>query len=827
VLSTLLLPLAAVVGLSLPASATPVASPATSTSAPGDVVGLLRVEASESSSFLLRGTLPLPRGAWTQPDTQEPFVVLDHDGKQVTTQCEVVSRYASQQDGVDVAEVMAYVQRPPGAQPGDDLAYRVVYQPHAVPADPPASVTSLQGVSSLPGNLKTLLANPYSLVIEARDVFGNSYLALPLQGTGTKTLLKHGPMASQLRVATTLVPAPPKSGPKGTLPHHLGVTVYLTTNHADAKLGVELRFHNAHSGLDKADPLDDPLGRLYFESINLYVPDGWFFVQDYLDPFLSLPTTMPYGYRGFPLVAATSQGMHGMDWQSQFHRRLMLTPDDQIGPAQARLRGAGLGFATRGTSPTSGAQLWSWWNLQTARWFPQSHLLPSLDHVPAGEIDAKLAAKKAELEQHLKYGTATGSYPVYATVLGHAHPYGVKYGGMTSGTDIHLNDGIKTVERGSLDGYNAILLALRMNADRMPNVLTNANGEPSTVNDWLIDVPGGKSYVPFKCFHTPSLDSQDPFGVYLAPTFQKDFVESQGLAAPFVSELAQYEPMDFQHLVRFTRLAKALAWVANDSLAKDELRAQAEVFHLSYHPFYNTPGGYPQSTGLRFDLEYIAQNGPVGFTFGRGEGWGLDCAVAAYATGTPEWRAQHRPWIDAIAAALRDGQSACTGFIQSTLASKFFGGDLRARQIIEQSIVENALRGMIETVYRGQDAVWTNELEETLRKSLYSMLNPMAWAPGQTAPWAFAAVGPKDEGAPPFCSIADVPAGGHSSYTDHYQNWSSFAYGFELTGDPVFLQFAELQIGGDLVGFSLADGADNVENRAALLALLQHALGML
>jgi hypothetical protein len=819
VLSSLLATLFAVIGAAAPAAAP--ASP----SAAAEVVGVLRVEAPATSSFLLRGTLPLPEGAWGDIGAKEPFVVLDYDGAAVPTQCEVVSRYASAQDGVDVAEVLARVTRPPGKKAGDKLQYEVAYQPHAVPANPGPSVASLKSVSSLPANLKALLSNPYSIAIAARDVFGNAYVALPLL-SGKKTLLKHGPMEAELRVATSLVPAPPVSGPQGTLPHHLGVTVYLTTNSKDSKLGIDLRFHNAHSGLDPNDPMDDPMGRLYFESITLYAPDGWFYVQDFLDPFLSLPVDLAFGYRAFPLVSATSEGLHGMDWQAQFHRRLMLVPDDKIVEASAQLRGAGLGFATRGASPTSGGPLWSWWNPQTARWFPQSHRLPSLEHASASELDGKLSSEFSQLQQSLQSGTATGTYPLLSKVLGHAHPYGIKYGGMTSGVEIHIYEGIQTLERASLAGYNTARIAMRMIADRMPNVLKNGDAEPSCVEDWLLPLGAGKYYVPFSCFNTPSLSGQDPFGVYAAPTFQTDYVESLGLDAPFVDELAGYDAFDLQHLIRYTRLAKMLVWLENDSLAKDDIKAQAEVFHLSYHQHYNSPGQYVQSTGLLHDLEYIAANGASGFSFGRGEGWGLDSAAAAYATGTNAWRSEHRPWLDEIAGALRDGQSACTGFIQSTLASKIFDGDLRARQIIEQAIVENALLGLIETVYRGKHAGWTADLEHTLRLSTYSMIHPMAWGPGQTSPWAYSAVGPKTEGAPPYCSLAEVPSEGHSSYMDNYQNWSSFAYGFELTGDPIFLQFAQMQIGGDLPGYLLAAGADNVENRAALLALVETALGM-
>ena len=74
---------------------------------------------------------------------------------------------------------------------------------------------------------------------------------------------------------------------------------------------------------------------------------------------------------------------------------------------------------------------------------------------------------------------------------------------------------------------------------------------------------------------------------------------------------------------------------------------------------------------------------------------------------------------------------------------------------------------------------------------------------------------------PIYC--AGPPADGLSVNSwDLYQSWSSFAYGFELTGDPVFLVRAEQMIGNtDLLGQLELGYLNNLENRAALIALLQ------
>jgi hypothetical protein len=52
--------------------------------------------------------------------------------------------------------------------------------------------------------------------------------------------------------------------------------------------------------------------------------------------------------------------------------------------------------------------------------------------------------------------------------------------------------------------------------------------------------------------------------------------------------------------------------------------------------------------------------------------------------------------------------------------------------------------------------------------------------------------------------------------------WSSFAYGFELTGDKIFLKRAlEMNGGSQLQGAMQGSGFGNLENRFAILALSQ------
>ncbi|MCI0410246.1 MAG: hypothetical protein L0191_17090 [Acidobacteria bacterium] len=117
-------------------------------------------------------------------------------------------------------------------------------------------------------------------------------------------------------------------------------------------------------------------------------------------------------------------------------------------------------------------------------------------------------------------------------------------------------------------------------------------------------------------------------------------------------------------------------------------------------------------------------------------------------------------------------------------------------------------------------------MREIARRSLYAFIGAMSWFPGERGPWRYTGLGPLDPNLPIWCSRAEMPP---DSWTagdiEAYQDWSSFAYGYQLTGDPLFLEYARIQSGArdlpDLLGHMLEAGLDNLENRAALLALVQ------
>jgi len=220
-------------------------------------------------------------------------------------------------------------------------------------------------------------------------------------------------------------------------------------------------------------------------------------------------------------------------------------------------------------------------------------------------------------------------------------------------------------------------------------------------------------------------------------------------------------------------------------------------------------------------MQNYVQNYPgLGVGYGRGESWGLDAVLCAYATANDAWRADLLPWTRNLVAMLERGQSTCSGIIQSSPQYSVFNSQYRCRQSIEAAIMENALTGLRETVLEGVDPTAEASLNEVLRRAFYAMVSPYVWSDVHRGPWAMMATGPFDMAAAPFCTT--IPADGNYGFADHYQAWSSLAYAYELTHDPLFLEKASQMLGGaDLVSTLTGNPLVNWQNRAALTQLAE------
>jgi len=361
------------------------------------------------------------------------------------------------------------------------------------------------------------------------------------------------------------------------------------------------------------------------------------------------------------------------------------------------------------------------------------------------EDDASLGVRA----QQVANGEA-GPWPAQEIGLGWAHPWGIQQGGMVSGLEIHLYEGLTTLSAASTNGYRFAQLVHRMLTDRQRNVFFNANGVPARMEEYVMPHPQG-AVLPVWWFGGPMLWAADPWGVTSSPSFQRDAVAALGRQPPWEGTLLDYETIDAEHLIRYTRMAKALAWLGNDAIAKDDIRGQAESVRFGYNMYRQDH--YPQGvivTGMYFDRRYVDQNPHWGISYGRAEGWGLDTMCAAYSLADPGWRADVRPWFDQVIDLLRDGQTDCTGIIQATPLTNVFNAQYRCRQSIEAGISENAIVGMRESVFRGDNQQKVSETNAVLQKAFYAMISSYVWDEVGHGPWALFGVGGSNTDLPPF-----------------------------------------------------------------------------
>lgn len=775
---------------------------------PGRTVARVEIFPPPATTFVLQATVPVPRATFPMVGGQSPFAFRDLDGTLVGAQTEIVSRYAENAAGADVVEICARVHAPVNPSSVVPTSYDVVYWPHT---EPPIQLHAA---------VDELLHTDRAIVFKSRDVFGNVY---ELNALGTNLpvkVMRRGHAITELRRHGSMMPTAPHGGANATLPHLFGIHTYLRTFGSAPFFELDVRVHNGHSGLLQGPAYDDPLGTVYFDGLAMELPAGWLVREASPDTASAGPDTLG-DHEIYWIIARQGGGkMHVMHRQAQAIRRFVVYRAEDELQAAAYVRDANLGFCRPGTN-AQGETLYSWWNADTARYSTQRRRLPDLSHVPIGQLRGELEADANTLAYSLRTGLATG-YPVLSGALGWANPIGVEHGGMAGGDGIVFYKGVEALWAGTNAGWRALVMEHRMYTDRQPDALYNDDGEPTDYAQWVVHDWSG-AWLPVWCFLTPLLWAADPFGFTTAPTFQITAVTQQNRKPAYDAPLESFDPIDLEHFVRYTAPAKALAWIGNDSLAKDALMLCAQLFRLSYNDLPNSQWGYHIVTGLGADEEYVTQYPGMGLVFGRLESWGLDAVISTYALADPNWRARVKPWFDRITRVLERGQSQCSGIIQAYVYEQLFNGQYRSRQSIEQAITENMLVSLRESVYLNADPVLAHKVDVMLSKSLYAMVSPPCWNNAAHAPWTKLALGDADYTHPPFCGA--TPSNGFADGGDSYQTWCSFAWGYDLTGDPIFLLRAAEMAGAStpaaLRAALHAAGTDNLGNRAALIALLQ------
>ena len=797
----------------------------------GATVAQLETVLPSGASFVLHGTIPVPPGI-VMPDAGTlPIAILDADGTPVPTQAEIVSRYANDTDGADVVELIARVKAPEGASAGDRATYAVTALAEPIPRIAPEEQTTaalVEGPAGLPNSVNSLLTSGSGIFLRSSDVHGHPYKVDLLDPNSATKVTKFGLAKAEVRTYAPMLPITPVEGANGTLPHLFGVHAYIETTANEEVVLLDLRVNNAPANTLSDTDLDDVVNRIYFGELELDLPSGWTALQAFPDPGMGANETVG-GRNLISLVGPLAGGAkHMMPMQSQMVRRLALCKTDATDRAIEMLSAEGLAFCTPAMDIQTGQDTWSWQNEITARYLAQSFQLPSLEHLGLDNVRNQLNNRFLQIKDVFDAGTDLGDYPIRSSRLGWAHPYGVPYGGMTSGFEIHLFEGVDTVAARSIEGYRHFELLHRMHTDRQPNALWRLDGEPASFQDWFVEqgAEGETSYVPMN-YYMKLLGGNDPIGIKSPPMAQVEAAANLGLEPDYQADLLGFESHDLQHLIRYTRSPKALAWIGNDTIAKDDLLMQAELVRLSYHPFYNNAYGNKMGTGMRTDIDDSVNHPGEGIDFGRGEAWGTDTTVAAYRLSDPARREVELAILEREADMLADSQIPCSGYIMSKTAPKILLGMYKGAQAYEVSIVGNAIRGLNESVLRGNSLSKTAMIDDVLRRHYLGFVSPLSWSSTLHGPWEMFATAPNGVTSEPYCDLDDQPVDGVAYGVNKYQTWSTLGFAYDLTEDGQFLDRAADMIGGDLLTEMLGDGIDNIQNRAALLTVVQRMADML
>ncbi len=773
---------------------------------PGEQVARLELTAPLRRTFVLRATLPVPEEYRLPAPGRSNLLILNRAVEElVPAQIEVVTR--SPLGRPEVIEILAVVGLHPDDLPGSRVTFDVMLGDKVLARTP----------QTTPEVRRLLDPKGDGIQLRTRDVFGNEYevdlLGRPRsKGSGSVRLLRQGGVARQRRVYGTLVPT--VTGDKGQpLPHLMGVHAYITEWSGDERISLDLRINNgATAASGPASPELLPAGLLYWDSLDLILPNGWKIEALAPDPFLGEPRRQQ-GRTHVPIVRALEDGkMHMMGPQAQFHRRLTIVPSRLAGGQPDRPALEGLAF------PIAGPGWWSWFHSRTSHFLPQKALLPTWEAYRyenqrgAAALRTRLRAEREHLAELLLTGSPDGDQ-VVGRVMGWAHPWFVNLPNGTGTVGLTPFQGHRVAAAGSRAGYEKLMFLHRMNASRQPDVQVNAEGDPITVEDWL--TPGGR--IPFdfrrnarlvpKEFRLPSLGGPTPsFHVAevhtrkLRPPYDtSDAFRRGGGVKPSDDELLSWMPHDGQYMGRYTKFPQALVWLGNDALAKDDLIQAASLFRLQFHGHPHAAESWSEGVTLAVKEAIVRDYPHHGLDLDRDHAWGIDVACAAFAIANDEWRRGHEEWFQRVSDLFLQA-SMPSGIVQRRNTPGVLGGRYDACQTYQLALLTHAVRCLNESVLAGMDESRRARLElDQIRKAEYLFLGDVWLRLARNGParngeveagprHAFAVAPSNDFSIPSYSDSAHwgdhvLPEDGVSPNVEWWAIWSAIEYA-ALLDDP-------------------------------------------
>ena len=533
-----------------------------------------------------------------------------------------------------------------------------------------------------------------------------------------------------------------------------GFQMWFTVNADRRQIELVMNWHNG--GLPaKPD--------VYFTTLTLDVPDGWSYTSVLPDPVVgSLTLVKP--------------DLHILPQRMERSFRLILHPDDE--------------------TPLIDLEGWAIGNWSAGGYMPQNVGLPDMSHTT---IDLSV-------QKDLDYSLLASNSP---TIPGDTPEsplwpaQGVRYGGMTSGTEIHQYEGVLPAVSGQADGILSLYVQQLRYGARQMGCIYEPNGDPIRPDDYL-NSDGSRPWDMYSNVFIGNIPKDSPF----------EFADTGPGDGTANYDPLTYAPIDNQHLVRRTKANKALIWLTNDPLARQYCLMDAVLTRMT---FYEGKGG-----------EIAPPVVPAeGIAWGRGEAWGADVMAMAYATGTDEYRQRTAGWYQRFLDSLELAQMP-NGLFSALDDGKVaedppFGDGTNAfywaHRSNEQILLALALRAAQEVV-----GIDTRAPIQSSSEAIWAF----AWKDGTTGVMDRYPAGPID--GPRYASKSEIPDGlTDTLYFDPYHVPGSFALG-TLSGSNL-LSMANMltTYAGAADIFETKSkfeswGTDQIHNRAPALWLLQLAL---
>jgi len=799
----------------------------------GLVLARMQVSAPRRSPFVIHGTLPVPRD-YLGPEGGGLVLVGPGAARtSVRAQIQIVSRGPGGE--ADVIEVSGVVDLAPDTRPGTPVSFEVR---HAIETDAPPLARP-----PVPALVSALLENPASgpFLLRARDVYGNGY-TVDLRGdpqhpgAGSARTLASGSAKRVRRLYGTLVPTQVRAR-GSTLPHLMGVHAYITEWAGDDRISLDLRIHNGSlAGSREPSALETGSGFVYWDALELVLPRAWVGATVFEDVQLGEAREELLGDEPvtvLPLVKAQENGvMHMMPPQAQFHRRLTLSPRATPAARSENPALTGLAFCA------AGPDLWSWFNPDTAHYFPQRAMLCTWERYKRGSALANSALRETLVEELggltkvLASGASNGN-SIVASSMGWAHPWGAPAPGVTGGGSIVFVEGQRAAACASQAGIQRLMLEHRMNASRQSEAAWNADGDPVGYHEWVDD--GGKVPFDFRTngrmvpdvFKLParggppsSRHVETVFKRELRPPYDRGTAQlPDGTLPGERNALVAWLPHDGQHMVRYTKNTKALVWLAADALAEDDLLLSAELFHLMFHETSHREEAWSRGVTLRQFEQHASAHPAQGAWIGRDQAWGIDAMCAAYSISDPEWRSRNFQWYPRVARFLL-AAAMPSGVIQRSSLDKILGHDrYDAAQTYESLFLLHAMRCLNESVLRGRAERLRNSLEKLVLRTLdYLYTEPILASVRAPRPPHQQRTGPRAKFAVAMRDgYETAPFSDEATWGPGYLPEDGVADGVEVTYGPALLGYAYLltrqsapkRLGNRYLGLLLGPGSSD------------------